>query len=265
LQAADILIYKPKFVPVGEDQVAHIEVTREIARRFNHLFGNEADFAKLAEDALKKLDGRSAKEFLKCVKLYRQEGNVTALQEGRALLDRATTLASGDLERLEGYITGQGKMILPEPEALLTKVSKFPGLDGQKMSKSYNNTITLTEDPASVAEKIKRMPTDPARVKRTDPGNPEKCPVWALHKVYSNKETQEWVVNGCTTAGIGCLQCKAPLIDSIIAEQKPIIERAQYFAEHPKLTQDIITESTQRAKDTAQKTLNEVRIAMGIA
>lgn len=266
LQTADILIYKPKYVPVGEDQVAHVEITREIARRFNHLFGQEKDFAALAEAALKKLGNKPAKEFLQLVTRYRQEGDVVALEEGKAMLDNAhAILNTNELERLEGYITGQGKMILPEPEVLLTKVSKFPGLDGQKMSKSYNNTIELTESPASVTEKIKRMKTDPARARRTDPGNPENCPVWGLHKIYSSEEVQQWVVRGCTTAGIGCLECKAPLIDSIIAEQKPIIERAEYFANNPALTQNIIEESTQRARETAQKTLKEVRIAMGIA
>ncbi|HSX21035.1 MAG TPA: tryptophan--tRNA ligase [Gammaproteobacteria bacterium] len=265
LQSADILIYKPKYVPVGEDQVAHIEITREIARRFNHLYGLEPDFQARTDAAMSKMGSKNAKLFAQLVKRYKEQGDVAALQEAKALLDIAANLSIGDRERLEGYSSGQGKMILPEPEVLLTKESKFPGLDGQKMSKSYNNTITLTEDPASVAEKIKRMPTDPARVKRTDPGNPEKCPVWALHKIYSSEEVKKWVVKGCTTAGIGCLECKAPLIDSIIAEQKPIIERAKYFAANPALTQSIIQESTERARDTAKQTLAEVRVAMGIA
>lgn len=198
LQSADILIYKPKYVPVGEDQVAHVEITREIARRFNHIFG-------------------------------------------------------------------QGELLLPEPQVLLTKVSKFPGLDGQKMSKSYNNTIALTEDPASVTTKIKRMPTDPARVRRTDPGEPEKCPVWSLHKIYSSEDVKSWVTTGCRTAGIGCLDCKAPLIGSILAEQKPIIERAEYFSANPQIVETIIKDSNEQARDMAKNTLTEVRIAMGIA
>lgn len=264
LQSADILLYKPKYVPVGEDQVAHIEITREIARRFNHLFGQEVDFQKHAEDAMTRLGPKNSKLFAQLVNRYREKGDVEALQEGKALLDTAANLSMGDRERLEGYVSGSGKMILPEPEALLTKVSKFPGLDGQKMSKSYNNTITLTEDPASVTEKIKRMPTDPARVRRTDPGNPEKCPVWALHKIYSSAEVQDWVVKGCTTAGIGCLECKKPLIDSILAEQQPIIEKAKYYADNPDITKNIIQESTERARDTAKQTLAEVRTAMGL-
>lgn len=266
LQAADILVYKPKYVPVGEDQVSHIEVTREIARRFNHLFGVEPDFVQKAELTLKKLDKNQAKEFLAQVKSYKQDGNIEALANGRKILtNMSKNLSNTEYERLEGYITGQNKIILPEPEVLLTKVAKFPGLDGQKMSKSYNNTITLTEDPKSVTEKIKRMPTDPARVKRTDPGNPQKCPVWGLHKVYSSKELQDWVVQGCTTAGIGCLECKAPLIESILAEQKPIIERAEYFASNPKLTESIIEESTDKARTTAKQTLHEVKVAMGLS
>lgn len=264
LQTADILIYKPRYIPVGEDQLSHIEITREIARRFNHLFGQEQDFQQRAEAAMQHLGKQNAKLFAQLVKRYKQDGDLAALQEGKALLD-LTALSQNDREQLEGYMTGSGKSILPEPEALLTKVSKFPGLDGQKMSKSYGNTITLTEDPASVATKIKKMPTDPARVKRTDPGEPEKCPVWSLHKVYSNEEVKKWVLNGCRTAGIGCLECKAPLIDSIIAEQKPIIERADYFAAHPDLVQATIKESTERARDTAQSTLAEVRVAMGLA
>lgn len=266
LQSADILVYKPKFVPVGEDQLAHVELTREVARRFNYVFGHDQDFKQRAEEAVAKLGKQHAKSFAALLKRYQEKGDVAALEEGRALISSLTNnLSMSDRERLEGYIEGRGKIILPEPEALLTKESKFPGLDGQKMSKSYNNTIALTEDPVSVTAKIKRMPTDPARVKRTDPGEPEKCPVWGLHKIYSNDEVKDWVLKGCRTAGIGCLECKAPLIDSILAEQKPIIERAKYFASEPKLVQSILAESTEQARHTAKVTLTEVREAMGIA
>ncbi|MCL4154025.1 UNVERIFIED_CONTAM: hypothetical protein GTU68_026504 [Idotea baltica] len=143
LQAADILVYKAGNVPVGEDQVAHVELTREVARRFNHIYG----------------------------------------------------------------------IILPEPQALLTQASKMPGLDGQKMSKSYGNTISLREDPKQIETKLRTMPTDPARVRLTDPGDPAKCPVWQLHEVYSDSEVKEWVKKGCTTAGIGCVECKQPVIE----------------------------------------------------
>lgn len=265
LQSADILVYKPKYVPVGEDQVAHVEITREIARRFNHFFGADKNYHELAEAALKKLGKKHAAEFHELMKLYQQEGDISALEQGKALLDMTQNLSLDDRERLDGYLSGRGKTILPEPEVLLTKESKFPGLDGQKMSKSYNNTIGLTEDPASVTAKIKRMTTDPARIKRTDPGDPEKCPVWNLHKIYSNAEVQAWVMKGCKTAGIGCLECKGPVIDAIIAEQKPIIERFDYFNNKPELVNNIIQESTEKARDTARATLKEVRKAMGVA
>lgn len=265
LQSADILVYKPKFVPVGEDQVAHVELTREVARRFNNIFGHDQDFKQRAEAAVAKLGKQHAKTFAGLLKRYQEKGDVVALEEGRILITMANNLSNSDRERLEGYIEGRGKIILPEPDVLLTKESKFPGLDGQKMSKSYNNTIALTEDPVSVTAKIKRMPTDPARVKRTDPGEPEKCPVWALHKIYSNTEVKDWVQVGCRSAGIGCLECKGPVLDSILAEQKPIIERAKHFAAQPKLVDSILTESTAQARAVAKTTLTEVREAMGIA
>lgn len=265
LQSADILLYKAKYVPVGEDQVSHIELTREVARRFNHIFGHDQDFQQRAEIAISKLGKQHAKNFAALLKRYQEQGDITALEEGRALITMANNLSVNDRERLEGYIEGRGKIILPEPDALLTKESKFPGLDGQKMSKSYNNTIALTEDPVSVTAKIKRMPTDPARVKRTDPGEPEKCPVWGLHKVYSNSDVKEWVQTGCRSAGIGCLECKMPVLESILAEQKPIIERAKYFAAEPKIVKGILEEATTQAHDVAKATLTEVREAMGIA
>jgi tryptophanyl-tRNA synthetase len=264
LQSADILVYKPKYVPVGEDQVAHVEITREIARRFNHIFGQEQGYQQHIAESLAKLGKKHANLFADLMKRYQQEGDVNALQEGKAILDMANNLSIDDRERLDGYLSGRGKSILPEPDVLLTKESKFPGLDGQKMSKSYNNTIGLTEAPDSVTAKIKRMATDPARIKRTDPGDPEKCPVWGLHKVYSSEQVKEWVVKGCKSAGIGCLECKAPLIDSIIAEQKPIIERADYFMNNPQIVKSIIDESTEQARRTARSTLCEVRAAMGL-
>lgn len=266
LQSADILLYKPTYVPVGEDQVSHVELTREVARRFNFMFGREADFQERANAVLEKIGKKNAKVFLKLLTQYQQQGDVNALEQGKTLLMHvAANLNNDDKERLEGYLEGRGRIILPEPDVLLTKESKFPGLDGQKMSKSYNNTIGLTEDPASVTVKIKKMQTDPARIKRTDPGTPEKCPVWSLHKIYSDAAVQDWVYKGCTTAGIGCLECKAPLIDAIIAEQKPMIEREKELQSNPALLQRIIDESTAQARDTAEKTLMEVKIAMGIA
>ncbi len=264
LQSADVLAYKANFVPVGEDQVPHIEVTREIARRFNHLYGREKDFEKAAESAIAKMGKKNAKLYRNLRRAYQEQGDHEALKTGQALLLSQQNISLGDQERLYGYLEGSGKIILPEPEALLTRQSKLPGLDGQKMSKSYNNTIALREDLDEVEKKIRTMPTDPARVKRTDPGEPEKCPVWALHKVYCNDEVKAWVQKGCRSAGIGCLECKQPLIDNIKAELKPIQEAAKEYEENPSLVKSIVNEGCEKARDEAEETMNEVREAMGL-
>lgn len=265
LQSADILIYRAGQVPVGEDQVVHVELTREIARRFNHIYGREKDFEEKAEAAVKKMGKKNAKLYNHLRKAYQEQGDAEALQTARELLKNQQSLALGDMERLFGFLEGGGKVILPEPKALLTPASKMPGLDGQKMSKSYGNTISLRESDQSVAEKIKRMPTDPNRVRRTDPGEPEKCPVWQLHEVYSAEDQKQWVQEGCRTAGIGCLDCKGPLIDSIIAELKPIRMRAEDFSRHPEDVRRIIDDGSAAAREVAQETLSEVRSAMGLA
>src|SRR5919107_1274105 len=205
LQSADILIYRASQIPVGEDQVPHIEFTREIARRFNHMFGREPGFQQKAEEAIKKLGSRRARLYRELRTKFLEQGDAAALQAARALLDETQNLTMGDRERLFGYLEGGGKMILAEPQALLTEASRMPGLDGQKMSKSYHNTIGLREDPDVVVKKI--------RTKPTDPGEPEKCPVWQLHQIYSDERTKEWVQAGCRTAGIGCLDCKQPVIE----------------------------------------------------
>ena len=264
LQGADILIYRATLVPVGEDQVPHIEFTREVARRFNHLFGREPGFEDKAEAAIKKLGAKRGKLYRELRTRYQEQGDAGALEAGRALLEEAQSLSIGDRERLFGYLEGGGKMILSEPEALLTEASKMPGLDGQKMSKSYNNTITLREDAESVARKIRTMPTDPARVRRTDPGDPEKCPVWQFHLVYSDDATKEWVQRGCRTAGIGCLECKQPVIDAVLKEQEPMRERAQTYLDDPTLVRNIVEEGCDRARKMASETMRDVREAMGL-
>lgn len=264
LQSADILIYKASQVPVGEDQVAHVELTREVARRFNFLFGRGADFADRAEAAIVKMGKKDAKLYKRLRKDYLEKGEQEALEKGRALVASQQTHTLDEQERLHGYLEGTGKIILPEPGALLTPESKMPGLDGQKMSKSYNNTISLRETPDDVSKKVRTMPTDPARVRRTDPGDPDKCPVWPLHKVYSSQETRDWAAAGCKSAGIGCIECKKPLIDSIITEQAPIIERANDYASNPSLVKSIIEKGSEVARDEAKKTLKEVRQAMGL-
>ena len=264
LQAADILIYRATMVPVGEDQVPHIEMTREIARRFNHLFGTEPGFEDKAREAVKKLGARRAKRFMELRTRYQEHGETDALDHARALIDEAGSLSMADRERLFGFAEGTRRIILVEPDALLTEASKMPGLDGQKMSKSYNNTITLREDPESVTKKIRTMPTDPARVRRTDKGEPERCPVWQLHKVYSDEPTREWVQTGCRSAGIGCLDCKQPVIDAVIRELAPMRERAQRYLEDPTLVRNIIADGCDRARELAAETMREVREAMGL-
>lgn len=208
LQAADILIYRADKVPVGEDQVPHIEFTREIARRFNFLYG----------------------------------------QTGRKLPDGEPEL----------------KTILVEPGALLTEASKMPGLDGQKMSKSYGNTIALREDEESIRKKIKTMRTDPQRVRRTDAGDPEKCPVWEFHQIYSSEEVKSWVQQGCRSAGIGCIECKQPVIEGVLKEQEPMRERARRYEENPQLVKEILAAGREKASQLARQTMHDVRSAIGV-
>jgi tryptophanyl-tRNA synthetase len=265
LQSADILIYRANMVPVGEDQVPHIELTREVARRFNHVYGREVGFEGKAEQAVKKLGSKKAKLYRELRTRYQEQGDAQALASARALLEGAANLAMVDRERLFGYLEGGGKMILTEPRALLTAASRMPGLDGQKMSKSYQNTITLREDADSVTKKVRTMPTDPARVRRSDPGDPEKCPVWQLHLVYSDEPKRQWVQVGCRSAGIGCLECKQPVIDGILAEQRPMRERAQGYIEDPTLVRSIMADGCERARRMAAETMREVREAMGLS
>ncbi len=265
LQAADILMYRAAWVPVGEDQVPHVEFTREIARRFNHLFGREPGFEDKAREAVKKLGSKRAKLYQELRTRYQEQGDDTALQQGRELLEIAQNLSMGDRERLFGYLEGSRRIILAEPQALLTEASRMPGIDGQKMSKSYGNSIAMREDPESVRKKIRTMPTDPARVRRSDPGEPERCPVWQLHLVYSDDATREWVQTGCRSAGIGCLECKQPVIDAILAEQQGFHERAQPYLDDPSLLRNIIADGCDQARKIAQETMREVREAMGLA
>jgi len=264
LQAADILIYRAQHVPVGEDQIPHVEMTREVARRFNYLYGREAGFEEKAIEAAKKLGGKRTKLYLEARTAFQEQGDEEALEQAQAIVHEAQSLSMGDRERLFGYLEGARKIILVEPQALLTQASKMPGLDGQKMSKSYGNTISLREDAESISKKIKTMPTDPARVRRTDIGDPKKCPVWELHAVYSDEQTQDWVQQGCTSAGIGCLECKEPLIQNVLKEQQPMLERAQKYLDDPSLLRALIADGCDKARKTAQETMRDVREAMGL-
>lgn len=265
LQAADVLIYRASMVPVGEDQVPHVEMMREIARRFNHLYGREKNFEEKAREAVKKLGTKRAKLYNELRTEYQEQGKDDALEQAKALLDDAQNLSMSDRERLFGYLEGSRKLILVEPQALLTEASRLPGLDGQKMSKSYGNTIALRDDTETVTKKVRTMPTDPARVRRTDAGDPEKCPVWQFHLVYSDTPTKEWVVKGCISAGIGCLECKQPVVDAILKEQEPMRERAQQYLDDPSLVRAIVADGCDQARKHAQETMRDVRDEMGLS
>jgi len=264
LQSADILIYKAGLVPVGEDQVSHVEFTREVARRFNYVYGRESGFEEKAESAVNKMGKKQAKLYRQLRKAYQETGDDESLVKAKALLGEQKNITLGDRERLLGYVEGLGKIILIEPEALLTKASKIPGLDGQKMSKSYENMISLRDEPEVITQKIKKMPTDPARVKLSDPGDPNKCPVWQMHQIYSKQDKLDWVVEGCTKAKIGCIECKGPVIDSVISELEPMQECISKYQSNPNLIQEIIFDGSERARSVAKNTLEEVRDAMGI-
>ncbi|MGA2024943.1 MAG: tryptophan--tRNA ligase [Steroidobacteraceae bacterium] len=264
LQSADILLYRAAFVPVGEDQVAHVEVTREIARRFNHLYGREADFEQKAERAIKELGGRNITLYRQLRRRFQESGDQAALERARALVESNSRITVADRERLLGYLEGTSVSILTEPQALLTAMPKVPGLDGRKMSKSYGNTISLREDPDTVAAKLRTMQTDPARVRRSDPGDPDKCPVWQLHQLYSDEPTRQWASEGCRTAGIGCLDCKAPLIERIVEEVKGMRKRAQEFEDNPEVVSNLIRQGGEKAREVARATIDEVRRSMNL-
>ena len=264
LQSADILVYRAGLVPVGEDQVVHVELTREVARRFNHIYGREPDFEEKAEQAIKKMGKKNAKLYKKYRRAYQEKGDDDALAAARALLESQQNIGIADRDRLFGFLEGGGMVILPEPQPLLTKASKMPGLDGQKMSKSYNNTIPLDASPKRVEKEMRTMPTDPARVRRNDPGNPDVCPVWRFHEVYSDKDVKKWVQKGCRSAEIGCIECKQPVIDAVLAELKPMQERAKEYVEQPDLVRNIINEGCERAREVAHETMDEVRHAMSL-
>ena len=262
LQAADILMYKANYVPVGEDQVAHIELTREIARRFNHIYGKENDFKEKVENAIRHLGAKNGEIYLKLRRKHQEKGDEEARDTAVALVDSQQNISYGDRQRLYGYLDGHTKLILPEPQALLTKATKIPGTDGQKMSKSYGNTIALREPPEAIEKKLRTMPTDPARKRREDPGDPKKCPVWKWHEIYSDSDTRQWVQKGCRSAGIGCLECKKPLIESVQAEAEPIRLRCKEYENDKATVKKIITEANEAVRDIANDTLEEVKLAI---
>ncbi|PWG63493.1 tryptophan--tRNA ligase [Sediminicurvatus halobius] len=264
LQSADILIYRATGVPVGEDQVSHVELTRELARRFNWMFGREPGFEARAETAARKMGKKNARLYRELRRRYQEAGDGEALAEAKALIEGQQNITLADGERLLGYLEGGGRTVLPEPEAMLTPAPRMPGLDGRKMSKSYGNTISLREAPEDIDHKLRTMPTDPARVRRSDPGEPTKCPVYDLHRLYSDAGTREWVEQGCRSAGIGCLDCKQPLIEAVQAEVAPIREKAAELEADPDTVRQIVAEGCERARGVARETMKDVRAAMGL-
>ena len=263
LQAADILIYAASWVPVGEDQVPHVELTREIARRFNHLFGREPDFDQRLGHCLRALAPADVDAIKSARNRWLESGDQEARDAARLLL-RGLQISLQDRQRLSGWIEGGGRQLLVEPQPLLTQASRLPGLDGRKMSKSYGNAIAMRDDPDQVESKIRKMPTDPARVRRSDPGNPDHCPVWELHKIYTDGSTHDWVQDGCKTAAIGCIECKKPVIEAVQREQVLFYERAQPFVNHPERVDEILQAGSKRAAGVAEETMVQVREAMGL-
>ena len=265
LQAADILMYRAGHVPVGADQQAHVEATRDIARRFNETFGRDEDFEQKAQKSLAKLGSEVAAKLTKLRRAFVEKGDADALARAQTLLDENLADSVSEKERLYGYLEGVGRIILPEPNALITKEKVVTGLDGQKMSKSTGNTISLREEPDAVESTIRRMPTDPARVRRTDPGEPNKCPVYSMQKNYLSDEQLSWVENGCRTASIGCIDCKKPLIEAINEEQEALRQAAEPYLKNPDLVRDILVEGSERARVIAKETMQDVRAAVGIS
>jgi len=206
---------------------------------------------------------KNAKLYKSFRKAFQENGDIEALEKAVAFLNSQQNITISDRDRLIGYLEGVGKIILPEPESLLTKASKMPGLDGQKMSKSYNNTISLRASNDEIKIKIKKMPTDPARVKLSDPGNPAKCPVWQFHEIYSDEKTCQWVNEGCIHAKIGCIDCKKPLIDAVQLELAPIQEKAAEYEKDIDLVKQMIFEGSKKARIVAKETMAEVREVMG--
>src|SRR5271166_5394725 len=217
LQSADILIYKADVVPVGEDQVAHVELTREIARRFNSLYAGPYPSVSVTND------------------FY-----------------------------VPGTNLPRGKEIFPQPQALLTPAPRLPGTDGRKMSKSYGNAVMLSDPEPVVRQKLKTMVTDPARVRRTDPGNPDVCPVGDLHKIFSDQETMVKVYEGCRSAGIGCIECKSWAADALVKILNPMQERRKKYEDNPRLAWDILEAGSARAREVAGATMDEVRSSIGL-
>ena len=261
LQSADILLYRAAEVPVGEDQVAHIEFAREIARRFNFLFGRGDAFDSLLAAAREKIGADAAGRLSSLRERYQSGGDEAALADGRRWIDESADIAPPEREALRGDFVGGGREILTEPAARLTATAKMPGLDGRKMSKSYGNEILLSDSSETVFAKLRRMPTDPQRVRRTDPGDPEKCPVWDFHKIFSGPEDRAEVDSGCRSAALGCVDCKRILARNIDSELDPIRARRADLREAEVVA--VLRDGAARARRAANDTMERVRAAVG--
>jgi tryptophanyl-tRNA synthetase len=263
MQAADILIYRANTVPVGEDQVPHIEFTREVARRFNHIYGQDPKAKEHVETILGGASSKASLQYFTLKKQFQETGDESVIEKLKSL-QQTLVLKPEASERLRSFLSNQANTILPEPDVLLTQASRLPGLDGQKMSKSYGNAIAIRDSADVIEKKIKTMPTDPARIRRTDAGNPERCPVWQFHLVYSDEPTRAWVVEGCTQAKIGCIECKSHVSSAIIKEQVIMLERAEPYLTNPNLVKEVLESGCHKARAATQETMSIVKESMGI-
>ncbi|MGI9307528.1 MAG: tryptophan--tRNA ligase [Gammaproteobacteria bacterium] len=262
LQCADIMIYRADAVPVGEDQAPHIEFAREIARRFNRLYGASESFLQKRLAVAAKIGGEADKKIRAQQRDYAEKGDKEILQNALADAD-SLALDGAEKQTLRDDLRYGGDEILRPPQALLAPTPKLPGTDGRKMSKSYDNAVDMFDPPEIVDEKIRGMPTDPARIRKTDKGEPEKCPVWGMHKIFSNEETRQWAEAGCRGAEIGCVECKTRLAGFINAELSPILARRDET--DGGAAEDILAAGAARARETAEETLRAVRVAMRIS
>ena len=261
LQAADIIAHEADYVPVGDDQEAHVELAARVARAFNNLYGKPDGWQEEAERLKAKLADADA--FAKLCRRAAQEGDREARAAAREMV-HAAALGSRERQILLGWVDQGGREILIPPEVLKAKISKLPGLDGNKMSKSDNNYIGMVEEKKSFEAKVKKMPTDPARVRRSDPGEPEKCPVWDYHKIFSSADEREHVATGCRSAGIGCLDCKGILCENIEETVAPLRARAEPLLADTEMVRRIILAGNERARAQASQLMAQVRTMVGL-
>lgn len=262
LHYSNILLgFDSRYVLEEEEKISYIELSREIARRFNHIYGREDGFEDKAHEAIQKLGEKKAELYLQLLTKFQQNGDEEAAERAIYLLEEANNLSFGDRLRLEAFLENKGRVYLNEPQ-MLPITHKLMGIDGAIMANEQNNTIALREIKSSIDEKLRAMPTDPARVRRTDSGNPSLCPVWQLHQTYSTKETKDWAEMGCVSAAIGCLECKQSVAAVIITEQQKLEKLAKPYQEDPMLINRIISDGCSKARDIVCNTLNRLKEAI---